>query len=230
MLVLAAHGTRDPAGVVEVDRMADALRERLPSVPVRVAYADVRQPNVTEVLAEVTGPAVVVPAFLASGYHVRVDLPAQISASGRQDVVLTTPLGPDPGLVTAVHERLAQAGWRPGDSVVLAAAGSSDARALSDVDTAAQLLAERIGAAVPVGYVSTARPKVGEVVAACREQRPGARVALATWLLAPGVFHTSLAEAGADLVAAPIGAHPSLINTVASRYRLATGSVPVDHS
>lgn len=226
MLVLAAHGTRDPAGVVEVDRMADALRERLPDVPVRVAYADVRQPDLTEVLSAATGPSVVVPAFLASGYHVRVDLPAQITASGRDDVVLTTPLGPDPGLVTAVHERLVQAGWQPGDSVVLAAAGSSDARALSDVDKAAGLLAERVGTDVHVGYVSTATPKVGEVVAACRERRPNARVAVAAWLLAPGVFHSSLSGVGADVVAAPIGAHPALVTTVADRYRLATGRTP----
>lgn len=213
-LVLVAHGTRDPAGAVAIEEIAAAVRARLVDVPVEVAYADVRQPDVTSVLRGLSGPAVVVPAFLAAGYHVRVDVPQQIEASGRTDVVVTESLGT--ALVPVVHERLEEAGWRPGDAVVLAAAGSSDPRALADVRVVASMLAARTGSAVPVGYIATASPTVAEVVADVKAA--GRRVAVASWLLAPGLFHQRLAAAGADVVSAPIGAQPRVVEAVLLRY------------
>ncbi|HET6499904.1 MAG TPA: CbiX/SirB N-terminal domain-containing protein, partial [Amycolatopsis sp.] len=82
VLVLVAHGTRAPEGARVVEELACRVRAEA-GVSVRVAYADVRQPDVTTVLDSIRGhQAVVIPAFLAAGYHVRVDLPAQIEASG----------------------------------------------------------------------------------------------------------------------------------------------------
>jgi hypothetical protein len=43
-------------------------------------------------------------------------------------------------------------------------------------------------------------------------------VAVASWLLAPGVFHGSLAECGADVVSGPIGAHPLVVDVLVRRY------------
>lgn len=209
-LVLVAHGTRDPAGAVVVEEIASLVRARLGGVPVRVAYADVRQPDVTSVLSSVTGPAVVVPAFLAAGYHVRVDIPAQVEASGHPDAVITDPIGP--ALLPAVLARLTEAGWTPGDSVVLAAAGSSDVRALADVRAAATALSRRVGP-VTIGYAATAEPRIADVVAAA-----SGRVAVASWLLAPGLFHRVVVESGAAVVAAPIGAHLRVVEAVLLRY------------
>jgi sirohydrochlorin ferrochelatase len=200
-LVLAFHGTRDPRGAVVCEEIASLVQPSV-DVPVEVAYADVRQPDVRSV---VDGPCIVVPVFLASGYHVRKDIPEQIGR--RQDVVLTSPLGLD--AVPAVRDRLREAGFRRGDAVVLAAAGSSDARALADVRRAAALLG-----ASAVGYVATATPRVPDVVAGLR----GRRVAVASWLLAPGTFHGSLAECGADVVSAPIGAHPLVVDALLRKY------------
>ena len=215
-LVLVAHGTREAAGAVAVAEMAAALRERLPGVPVRPAFADVRAPGVTDVLSGVAGPAVVVPAFLASGYHVRVDVPGQVARSGHPDSVLAAPLGPASAVVAALHDRLRTAGLRRGDAVVLAAAGSSDPNALADVRVAASLLADRIGGRVRIGFVTTARPSVDEAVSAAG--RRGRRVAVASWLLAPGLFHRWVARTGADVISDPIGAHPLLIEELAQRY------------
>ncbi|TWP49330.1 sirohydrochlorin chelatase [Lentzea tibetensis] len=206
-LVLVAHGTRHPGGAVVIEEIAAGLRSCV-DVPVVVAYADVAQPDVTSVL---DGPAVVVPAFLASGYHVRVDIPQQIALSGRSDVVLAPALGPDPLVVSAVCSRLREAGHRRGDAVVLAAAGSSDQRALADVQAAARLLR-----ASGVGYVATASPRVPDVVSGLH-----GRVAVASWLLAPGAFHGSLASCGADVVSEPIGAHPLVVEALLRRYHAA---------
>jgi sirohydrochlorin ferrochelatase len=204
-LVLAFHGTRDLRGVAVCEEIAGAVRGAV-DVPVEVAYADVRQPDVRTV---VDGPCVVVPVFLAAGYHVRVDIPEQIGA--RPGVVVTAPLGVD--AVAAVRDRLREAGFRSGDLLVLAAAGSSDARALADVKRAAGLLG-----ADAVGYVATATPRIGDVVGRVREQGAGRRVVVASWLMAPGVFQGVLAGCGADLVSEPIGAHPFVVQALVRRY------------
>lgn len=223
MIVLTAHGTRDPAGPEVVERLAALVRRA--GVPVRVAYADVRAPDVTTVLRECPGPAVVVPAFLAAGYHVRVDIPAQIAASGRRDVLQAKAFGPASELVEVLRQRLLTAGHRAGDAVVLAAAGSSDDRALSDVRGAAHALAIRLRTPVRVGYAATARPAVAEVVAAAH--REGLRVAVASWLLAPGLFQRRVDAAGATVVAGPLcglsdtgdpDIHPAVVALVLRRY------------
>lgn len=202
--VLVAHGTRDPAGAVVVEELAGLVRRHLPDV--RVAFADVRGPSVTDVLRDCPGPAVVVPAFLAAGYHVRVDIPAQIAAAGTP-AVLTPHLGAD--LVAVARHRLVEAGWVPGQPVVLAASGSSDAQARREVYAAAR----RLGAA-RVGFVATSAPALADVL------DPGA--AVASWFLAPGLFHRRAVAAGAGVTAAPLGAHPAVAELIIRRYRHAT--------
>jgi sirohydrochlorin ferrochelatase len=215
-LVLVAHGTRAESGARTIHALADEVRDLLPETPVKVAFADVRAPDVTTVLRSTRGRAVVVPAFLASGYHVRVDVPAQVAMAGPRDVVVTEAFGPAPSLVAAMHDRLTEAGWRPGDAVVMAAAGSSDPRALADVRRAAMLLGARTGALVRIGYAATAAPKISDVVAEVRETAD--RVAVASWLLAPGLFQKAIANCPADVVAAPLGDHPKVADLVVRRY------------
>ena len=198
--VLVAHGTRDPAGAQVVEELAGLVRCHLPDV--RVAYADVRQPDVTAVVRACTR-AVVVPAFLAAGYHVRVDIPAQVAAAGTP-AVITPHLGL--GLVVVARYRLWEAGWVPGQPVVLAASGSTDPRAGAEVAAAARLLGART-----VGFVATAGPALADVLT------PGA--AVASWFLAPGLFHRRAVAAGATHTAAPLGAHPAVAELVVRRYR-----------
>ncbi|MGQ0837655.1 sirohydrochlorin chelatase [Actinokineospora sp.] len=216
-MVLVAHGTRSDAGVRSTHTLADEVRELLPEVPVKVAFADVRAPDVTTVLRSVRGHAVVVPAFLASGYHVRVDVPGQVAAAEcPYETVITAALGPAPALVAAMHDRLAEAGWRPGDAVVLAAAGSSDHHAHADIRRAALLLGARTGSVVRIGYAATSSPAIRDVVAEVR--RDATRIAVASWLLAPGRFHTIVADCGADVIAAPLGPHPRIADLIVRRY------------
>ncbi|MEV4240583.1 CbiX/SirB N-terminal domain-containing protein [Nocardia sp. NPDC049737] len=193
---------------------------------VRTAFVDVLGPSPSEVLRDLTDaegesvPAVVVPAFLASGYHVYQDVPREVAESGHPEVAVTPAMGPDPALARIMAMRLRAAGWRPGDAVVFAAAGSSDARARQDVRRAAGMLAEHLGVPVRIGYVATGAPRVTEVVAELRES--GAqRVFVASYLLAHGLFQQRLHEAGADGVAEPIGVHPAVVRLIADRYRAA---------
>lgn len=219
-LVLVAHGTRDPRGVQTVQALAAAVRAH--GVAVRVAFVDVLGPTVSEVLAAVSGPVVLVPAFLAAGYHVRTDVPGEVSVSGHGAVQVTPALGPDPVLAAVQHARLLEAGWQHDEAVVLTAVGSADSRARDDVAQAARLLSDELGVAVRHGYAVAAEPTVAAVVAEMRVA--GARrVVISPYLLAPGLFHTKLADAGADAVAAPLGVHPLVVELVVARYRSAPG-------
>jgi sirohydrochlorin ferrochelatase len=210
-VVVVAHGTRDPAGVAVARQLADVLRSRLFDRPVRLAFVDVLGPGVREVVAGAPGPVTVVPAFLSSGYHVRSDVPREVAATGRRDVTVSAALGPHPLLVGAMIDRLRAAGWRRGDAVVLAAAGSSDPRAVADVRAAACQLSGLVSSRVRVGFVATGAPRAAPLVAGLRATGE-CRVAVASWLLAPGLFHSKLASAGADVVAAPLGAHPEVVD------------------
>jgi sirohydrochlorin ferrochelatase len=214
MLILVAHGTRHPEGLHTVGQLAEAVSARVG--PVRTAFVDVLGPNPAEVLSDNDGPAVVVPAFLSSGYHVNADLPARVAESGHPAVTVTPALGPDSALAAAMRDRLCEVGWRRGDVVVMAAAGSSDPRAQRELFCAASLLAECVGE-VHVGFVATGAPRVRDVVSALRAAGRR-RVFIASYLLAPGLFHDRLHDCGATAVSAPLGVHPGVVELLVARF------------
>ncbi len=191
--------------------------------PVHVGFVDVLGPTPREVLcsaADSRRPAIVVPAFLSRGYHVRTDLPSHIAASGHRNVTVTPALGPSPEIARIVVQQMAKSGWRPGDSVILAAAGTSDRRARADLCTTAALLSALTGSRVELAFAATGDPDVHEAVTNARRQ--GARrVVVASYLLAEGLFQERLRGCGADLVTPPLGTHPGLARLVAHRFRRA---------
>lgn len=215
--VLVAHGTRNPHGVSVIAEIAEAVGKQVGTT--RTAFVDVLGPTPAEVIADVDRPAVLVPAFLASGYHVRKDLPQHVEAAGRCDTIVTRALGPDPAIADVARLRLVEAGWEPGDSVVLVAAGSSDESACGQVHLAARQLESIIGGRVEVGFITTATPSVPEAVE--RASRNGRRVAIASYLLAPGLFHQRLHTYGADVVAEPLGADQRIVDLIVTRMRAA---------
>jgi sirohydrochlorin ferrochelatase len=106
-------------------------------------------------------------------------------------------------------------GWRPGDAVVMAAAGSSDSRAHRELRYAAALLAQDVGP-VQIGFVATGAPRLDDVVSRLRAAGRR-RVFIASYLLAPGLFHDRLADCDATEVAAPLGMHPRVVDLVVAR-------------
>jgi sirohydrochlorin ferrochelatase len=218
--LLVAHGTRKADGVAMIADLADRVGRQL-GRRVRTAFVDVLGPTPADVLAELRDePAVLVPAFLASGYHVRVDVPAFVAASGHPDVTITDALGPSADIVRVLVDRLVESGWRPTDSVILAAAGTSDDRAKRDLRVTATLLSAAIGARVELAYAATGEPRVAEAVATVRA-RGARRVVVASYLLADGLFQDRLHQSGADVVTAPLVAHPGVARLIARRFRRA---------
>lgn len=223
--VLVAHGTRKASGVQMIGTLADRVSAQL-GQPVRVAFVDVLGPTPAEVLSALDGPAVVVPAFLSSGYHVRKDIPEHVAASGHPDVTVTHALGPCAQMVRVVTDRLIESGWRPGDSVVMAAAGTSDRHAQRDLRVTATLLSAAVGSRVELAYAATGEPRVADAVAGLRS-RGARRVVVASYLLADGLFQDRLRASGADVVSEPLGLHPGTVRLIASRFRRARVSVAV---
>lgn len=221
-----SHGTTSSVGRAAVAALIDAVRARRPGLPVRAGFVDVQQPDVAATLGALPSlsPCVVVPLLLSAGLHVHVDLVGEVRAAVGRGAVLSPALGPDERLVTVLARRLDEAGLADGDEIVMAAAGSSDGGAVADCLATGRMLAKRLGRPVTVGFISTARPSLQSAVRTARDRRPGARVMVATYLLAPGYFADLTALAGADVVTAALlregGAPPAeLVDLVLERYR-----------
>lgn len=217
--ILVAHGTRKAGGVTMIADLADRVGAVL-GVGVYTAFVDVLGPTPADVLRSLRGPAVLVPAFLAGGYHVRTDIPAHVAASEHPDVVVTDPLGPSAQMVRAMTDRMMESGWRPSDSVIMAAAGTSDPGAQRDLRATAALLSAAIGQRVELAYAATGEPRVAGAVANLRA-RGARRVVVTSYLLADGLFQDRLRASGADVVTEPLGTHPGVVRLIASRFRRA---------
>jgi sirohydrochlorin ferrochelatase len=129
-------------------------------------------------------------------------------------------LGPHPQLLAGLERRLAEAGVVAGDprtAVVLAAAGSADPVAQRTVRKLAAAWADRGWWAVEPAFASAGEPSVEAAVAALR-RRGAPRVAVASYLLAPGLFADRLAAAGADVTSRPLGDAPEVAGLVLARY------------
>ena len=207
-LLIAAHGTRSPAGAATTAALAEAVAAARPHVPVSLCFLDVAEPSLAAALDSQSGPVVVVPLLLSAGYHVTTDIPAVVAA--REHVRVAEHLGPDPAIITALADRLGEAGGGAGsaDPVLLAAIASSRSSARSEVDQAAAALAERLGRAVRV--LGLGEDDLGAVPAFA---------SVATYLLAEGGFLDQLrASAPGATIAAPIGVHPAVVSLTWTRY------------
>jgi sirohydrochlorin ferrochelatase len=218
-LVAVAHGSRDPAATAATRSLLDAIRNQRPDLTVHEAYLDHESPRLSDLAGTLSGPFVVVPLLLGAAYHSRVDIPAALApAAGR--AVQADVLGPDPLLLGALERRLREAGVQVGDSdtaVVLAAAGSADESSLEAVHELAARWRERGWWAVSAAFASAAEPSVEQAVADLRAA--GApRVAVASYLLFPGLFADRLAAAGADVTSGPLTDAPEIVALVLARY------------
>ncbi|WP_264888499.1 sirohydrochlorin chelatase [Dietzia sp. NCCP-2495] len=230
-LLLVAHGTRSALGRRVLGRVLLETRKALrpdgvtgvdtgvDTVDCRLAWVDVQSPGPERILADGV-PTVVVPVFLARGFHVTHDV-GQACLQAPGPVVQTPHLGSEPEVVRAVIQRLAEAGATGAfgaDAVVLGAAGSRDSSSVAETRELAGTLSRLLGVPVTAAFASAAEPSVTDAVAAFRASGHS-RVAVATHLLAPGFFADRLAAAGGDLTSEPLGAHPEVIDLIVRRYR-----------
>ena len=223
-LLAVAHGSQHPAAASTTAALVRQVERLAPVLDVRLAYVQHAEPKLPDALKAAGPDVVIVPLLLSSGYHLTTDIGGAVTVVDTAITARTAvprvagPLGPDPLLVTALASRLAQAGVPSGTPVVLAAAGSSDPHAATEVAAQADLLASELGVQVVAAFAAAGQPSVADAVAELRA-RTGGQVAVATYLLAPGQFHDKLAESGADWVTEPLGDHPAVAALIIDRYR-----------
>jgi sirohydrochlorin ferrochelatase len=219
VLLAVAHGSRDPAAQQSVLSLTSRVARSAGGIAVRTAFVQNAQPSLAEGLdqaATQAGPdgVVVVPLLLSSGYHLSSDIAGAARAAG---VPVARPLGPDPRLVRALSDRL-RAACVPGQvPVVLAAAGSSDPRALADTRRQAAMLAAHRRAPVVAAFATAARPTVDEAVSFLADVT-GQPVAVAAYLLAPGLFYDRLRASTGTWVSGPIGNDPGVAELILDRF------------
>lgn len=176
--VVAWHGTRSPDGRTDTARLTALLGERLAGVRVVAGFVDeeVQAPALADVLTEelrsTSADVVVIPAFVAAGYHVGHDIGAAAQVATRGDrgqlnrIRVTPHLGrdprdkwggPEPRLVDAVLAAAAAPSAEPAaDSTAVDAATAHDlvlASAGSSFESVGVEI-ERLRAAVAARYPS----------------------------------------------------------------------------
>lgn len=238
VLVLVGHGTRVARGSAEYRAFVDVLRAAAPAQPIMVAALEFDEPPMINALracaAEGYRQAVVQPLLLFGATHHKNDMPAAISWAREHlpqlQISYGRPFGAHPALLAALDERITAAdnGCVPPDqtAVLLVGRGTSDPDANSEVAQLARLLWEgRPWHSVEVAYSGETSPNVAQGVERCFKL--GAqRIIVAPVLLFQGILSRRIAEqaqtAAAGLgvalsVAAPLGAHPALIELTLER-------------
>jgi sirohydrochlorin ferrochelatase len=228
VLLVIAHGSRDPRHAATVHALVERVRSLRPGLRVETGFLDFNVPSVHGVLeslaAEGVRDVVALPLLLTRAFHAKADIPAVLrDAPARLRIRQADVLGPSPLLLSALERRLYEAGLTPADKsstgVVLASAGSSDPEAIAVIARLAREWQRTGWCAVRPAFASASLPRTEEAV---RELRGlgCARVAVAPYVLAPGFLPDRIARgaAGADVRARVLGAAPEVARVLLERY------------
>ncbi|RFU85043.1 sirohydrochlorin chelatase [Streptomyces triticagri] len=233
VLLVVAHGSRDPRHAATVHALVRRVRAERPELRVETGFLDFNAPSVPRVLealaADGARDVVALPLLLTRAFHAKADIPAVLHESlarlPQLSVRQAEVLGPSPLLRLALERRLAEAGVRDEDrsttGVVLASAGSSDPEAIAVIAEIAREWRRTGWCAVRPAFASASLPRTEDAVRALRAE--GARrVAVAPYVIAPGFLPDRIArgarEAGAEVLADVLGPAPELARLLLERY------------
>jgi sirohydrochlorin cobaltochelatase len=233
-LLLAAHGTRDEAGVAAFTALTERVGDLAGRDGTRVAggFIELSPPPLRQAVAALASasaaPAnlVAVPLMLSAAGHAKGDIPAALARERTRHPGLrwtyARPLGPHPALIELLAARIAAASGfgptpaspasaspvpvSPAPAVLVVGRGSTDPDANADVVKTTRLLWEgRDYPLAETAFVSLARPDVAEGLERCRLL--GARqIVVARYFLFPGVLPDRVAACAGEYAAA----HPEL--------------------
>ncbi|MGW5041769.1 sirohydrochlorin chelatase [Streptomyces parvulus] len=228
VLLVIAHGSRDPRHAATVHALVRRVRALRPGVRVETGFLEFNVPSVPGVLeslaTEGVREVVALPLLLTRAFHAKTDIPAVLAdAPARLDVRQAEVLGPSPLLLDALERRLYEAGLTPADKsstgVVLASAGSSDPEAIAVIAEIAREWRRSGWCAVRPAFASASLPRTEDAVRELRELGC-ARVAVAPYVLAPGRLPDRIARgaAAADVLADVLGPSPEVARVLLERY------------
>ena len=177
-IVLAAHGSRDPAAIAEVDALLQLMRRLAPDRMIGHGFLEFALPTIDEGVKAVidagAGRVVMLPALLLAASHAKNDMPGELALLKRRfpevEFHFGAPMDLHPRLLRLAQQRIveaeqrAQRAARRADScLVVVGRGTSDPDANSEVSKLARMLEEGLGfGASFVCYAGTAKPEVAE--------------------------------------------------------------------
>ncbi|MDX3112780.1 sirohydrochlorin chelatase [Streptomyces scabiei] len=228
VLVVIAHGSRDPRHAATVDALVRRVRSLRPGLRVEIGFLDFNVPSVHGVLeslaAEGVREVVALPLLLTRAFHAKADIPAVLrDAPSQLQIRQADVLGPSPLLLTALERRLYEAGLTPADKsstgVVLASAGSTDPEAIAVIAEIAREWRRTGWCAVRPAFASASLPRTEDAVRELRELGCS-QVAVAPYVLAPGFLPDRIARGAteADILAGVLGPAPEVARVLLRRY------------
>ena len=175
-VMMCGHGSRDEGAIREFERLAGALRTRLPSHDIETGYLEFARPIIRDGLDALKRRGarriVAVPGMLFAAAHVKNDLPWEINsfaaANPGIEVRFGRELAIEPKLLRAAAERIEE-GLRaspraiPRDRTLLVVVGrgTNDPDANSNIAKVARFLWEGMGFGwAEVAYSGVAHPRV----------------------------------------------------------------------
>ncbi|MEV7425111.1 sirohydrochlorin chelatase [Streptomyces sp. NPDC091212] len=237
VLLVIAHGSRDPRHAATVQALTGRLRALRPGLRVEAAFLDFNTPSahgqLDRLAADDVRDVVALPLLLTRAFHAKSDIPAVLREAAHRHPRLRIRqagvLGPAPLLTEALERRLFEAGLTPGDrsstGVVLASAGSSDLEAIAVIAGIAREWRHSGWCAVRPAFASASLPRTEDVVRELRAAPGVRRVAVAPYVIAPGRLPDRIADGaragGADVLAEVLGAAPELARLLLRRYEAA---------
>jgi sirohydrochlorin ferrochelatase len=232
VLLVIAHGSRDPRHAATVHALVREVRALRPGLRVETGFLDFNVPSVNGVLeslaAEGVRDVVALPLLLTRAFHAKADIPAVLrQAPARLRIRQAEVLGPSPLLTAALERRLYEAGLTPADKpttgVVLASAGSTDPEAIAVIAEIAREWRHTGWCAVRPAFASASLPRTEDAVAQLRAEGVR-RVAVAPYVLAPGRLPDRIARGAgeADVLADVLGPAPEVARLLVRRYESAT--------
>ncbi|CAN5217882.1 CbiX/SirB N-terminal domain-containing protein [soil metagenome] len=154
-LLLIAHGTREPGGAREMDELVAVLRGRHAGAVGHAWIEDFVEPDVATAMAALASDGarrvVTVPLLNFAAGHAKTDVPERLAAArsrGPRLVSHARVLGLHPALFVLARRRVDAVSAPQGrarEALVVAASGSSDPDANSELAKAARFLAEGTG-------------------------------------------------------------------------------------
>ena len=220
-IVVAAHGSRDPTAVKEVEALLALMRKRAPGRNISHGFLEFALPTIDEsVRAAIEAGAecvVMLPALLLAATHAKNDMPGELAVLKRDfpgvEFHFGAPMDVHPLLLRLAQQRIVEAEAaskrtvkRSDCCLVVVGRGTTDPDANSEVSKLARMLEEGLGfGASYVCYAGTAEPGLAEGLR--RAARLGCeRVVVFPYFLFDGVLVKRIYAAADELQAR----HPEL--------------------
>jgi sirohydrochlorin cobaltochelatase len=174
-VLICGHGSRDPAGILEFEALAAALRRLSPERDLAAGYLEFARPTIRDALAALYARGarriLAVPAMLFAASHVKNDLPWEVNSFAAQrpdvDICFGRDLSIDAKLLGAAAGRIGEAesngrANRAESLLLVVGRGTNDPDANSNIAKVTRMLWEGMGFGwAESAFSGVAHPRVG---------------------------------------------------------------------